>query len=263
MSGVAISILLFVGCFLFILSVIVRAKTAGKYEIKMIDLTLVLIPLLFWLIGTGKIQKFAVAGVEFETAAAFIGASEKSIETQVALTSTLNIEDVVQTVESSEKGGVSKIPKLIKNKTEALEFTLGHGGYWGPAIKTYFESLDAYAYLRYAIIYNKDGTLFGVFEAKYLLRYFRKKGVSAYHQFAEYLNRASELSLKDLPGFIPGKYAVSSTDNKRFVLETMEDLRRESLPVVDSNKRFLGMVDRTQLTASLIIDVAKKLESIK
>lgn len=164
------------------------------------------------------------------------------------------------------KGGVDRIPKLIERKTEALEFRLGHGGYWGPAIQMYFESLDAYAFLRYAIIHHKDGTLFGVFEAKYLLRYFREQGENAYHSFARHLNKPSEQSLqrlKDLPGFISGEYAVTSDANKRSVLEEMEKLKRDTLPVVDSNRRFVGMVDRTQLTASLIIDVAKKLEGIK
>jgi CBS domain-containing protein len=266
MSGIAISILLLAGCVLFILSVFVRAKTGGKYEIKMIDLALVLIPLLFWLIGTGKIQRFAVGGVEFETAQAFIGASEEPIESQVALTSALSIEDVVQTVERGAKARVAQIPILIKKKTEALEFRLGHGGYWGPAIQKYFESLDAYAFLRYAIIHHQDGTLFGVFEAKDLLRYFRKQGERAYHSFAEYLNNPNERSLqrlKDLPGFIPGEFAVTSNANKRSVLEEMEKLKRDTLPVVNSNKQFVGIVERTQLTASLIIDVAKKLESIK
>jgi hypothetical protein len=266
MSGITISILLLAGCGLFILSVWVRAKTGSKYEIKISDIALVLIPLLFWLIGTGKIQKFAVGGVEFETAQAFIVASEEPIESQVALKSPLSIEDVVQTPERDVKGAVSQIPRLIKKKTEALEFRLGHGGYWGPAIKEYFESLDAYAFLRYAIIYSQDGTLFGVFEAKDLLRYFREKGGKAYHSFAEYLNNPNERyvqRLKDLPGFIPGEFAVTSDANKRFVLEQMEKLKRDTLPVVDSNRRFVGMVERTQLTASLIIDVAKKLESIK
>lgn len=266
MSSIAMSILLLAGGVLFILSVFVRVKTGGKYEIKMIDLSLVLIPLLLWLIGTGKIQKFAVGGVEFETAQAFIGASEEPIESQVALTLALSIEDVVQTVEGGAKGDVAQIPRLIKSKTEALEFRLGHGGYWGPAIQKYFESLDAYAFLRYAIIHYQDGTLFGVFEAKDLLRYFRGQGESAYHTFARYLNKPNEQSLqrlKDLPGFIPGEYAVTSSANKRSVLEEMEKLKRGTLPVINSNRQFVGIVDRAQLTASLIIDVAKKLESIK
>jgi hypothetical protein len=266
MSAGAISILIFAGFALFIISVLVRVKTGGKYEIKMIDLTLVLIPLFLWLIITGKIQKFAVGGVEFETAQAFIGATEAPIESQVAMALPLGIEDVVETVEREEKAGVSQIPRLIRKKTEALEFRLGHGGYWGPAIQKYFESLDANSFLRYAIIYHKDYTLFGVFDAKELLHYFREKGEDSYHSFARYLNNPNDNSLqmlKDLPGFIPGKYAVTPGANKRSVLEEMERLKMGTLPVVDSNGRFVGMVDRPQLTASLIIDVAKKLEGIK
>jgi hypothetical protein len=261
-----ISILLLVGCVLFIASVIVRAKSEGKYEIKVIDLGLALLPVSFWLVGTGKIQKLNVGGVELETAQAFLGASEQPIGSQVALTSPLSIEDVVQTVERGGKADEAQIPRLIKKKTEALEFRLGHGGYWGPAVQTYFESLDAHTFFRYAIIYYQDGTLFGVFEAKYLLGYFREQGRSAYQMFAEQLNQPSEQSLqrlKALPGFIPGEYAVTSIADKRSVLEKMEDLKRDTLPVVDSNRRFVGMVERTQLTASLILDVTKKLDTME
>lgn len=266
MNSVTTSILLIAGGVLFILSVLVRVRTGGKYEIKMIDLSLILIPLLFWLIGTGKIKKFAFGGLEIETAQAFIGASEEPIELQVSLTSALNIEDVIEAVERSRKGDVNQIPRLIKSKTEALEFRLGHGGYWGPAIQEYFESLDAFAYLRYAIIEYQDGTLFGIFEAKEVLRYFREQGESVYHTFATYLNNPDEQNiqrLKDLPGFIPGEYAVTSSDNKQSVLEEMEKLRRGTLPVIDSRRQFVGIINREQLTASLIIDVAKKLENIK
>ncbi len=68
--------------------------------------------------------------------------------------------------------------------------------------------------------------------------------------------------LRNLPGFVPGEYAVTPTANKRFVLEKMEERNVETLPVVDSQKRFVGMVERTRLTASLIIEVAEKLEGI-
>jgi len=266
MSSIAIIILLLSGLVLFFFSMVLRAKSGGKYEIKTIDLVLVLVPLFLWLIGTGKVQKFAVGGVEFETAEAFIGASEKPIEAQVARTTPVTIDDVVHTVERAMKAGVDRIPRLIERKTEALEFRLGHGGYWGPAIQKYFESLGAYTFLRYAIIHYQDGTLFGVYDAGALIDYFRIQGSSAYQSFARYLNKADKKAikaLKGLPGFIPGEYAVSSESNKRFVLQEMEKLSSEILPVVDSKRQFIGMVERARLTASLIIDVAAKLEKIR
>lgn len=132
----------------------------------------------------------------------------------------VGIEDVVQVVERGSKEGVDQIPELIKRKTETLEFRLGHGDCRGPVIQEYFESLDAYAYLRYAIVYYRDGTLFGIFNARDLLRYLRDRS-DAYRDFAEYLNNADEDSLQalcDLPGFISGEYRVTATSNKRFRL---------------------------------------------
>lgn len=263
MSTLIIILLLMAGCLLSVLSLALRARSGGKYEIRMIDLVLVLLPLLFWLVGAGKIQKIAFGGVEIETAQAFVNASKASIKSQVALTKPLSISDVVHTVEPASKGGVERIPQLIERKTEALEFQLGHGGYWGPAIKTYFDSLEAYAFLRYAIIYNPDGTLFGVYIARDLLRYFRRKGDSAYEGFARYLNsgdKAARNKLGGLPGFIPGSSALTTQTGKRKALEMMAAERRDVLPVVDAKRRIVGMVERSQLIASLIIEVSKSLE---
>lgn len=266
MSGTAITVLLLAGLTLFILSIAVRSKTGSKYEIKGIDLALILVPFFVWLLVTGRIERIAIGGVEVEVAEAFIDATSAPIESQVARTSPLTIDDVVETVERGMKGGPDRIPRLIERKTEALDFRLGHGGYWGPAIQEYFDSLGAYTFLRYAIIHRQDGTLFGVYDARDLIDYFRGRGASAYESFAGYLNKADERALKalkGLPGFIPGEYAVTSESNKRSVLQEMEKRNIEVLPVVDSKSRFIGMVERTRLTASLIIDVATKLEKVR
>ena len=48
--------------------------------------------------------------------------------------------------------------------------------------------------------------------------------------------------------------------SKRKVLKQMDSLKVESLPLVDAQGGFLGTVDRSELTASLILDVADRLE---
>ncbi len=266
MKSLPVGLLILFGGLLLLLSLVLRVKSGGKYEIKVIDLTLVLIPLFFWLFATGKIKKMTVGGVEVETAQAFVEAAEVPIESQVTLRTASSIEDVVETVEMDTKAGVEKIPELIKNKVEALEFRLGHGGYWGPAIETYFESLGAHSFLRYAVIHDEDGTLFGVYSAKDLLLYFQNRGGRPYDDFARQLNQASSDSreeLEELPGFIPGGNAVEVSANKRRVLARMEELKSGTLPVVDADRQFVGMVDRAQVTASLIMDVADKLEDLE
>jgi CBS-domain-containing membrane protein len=40
----------------------------------------------------------------------------------------------------------------------------------------------------------------------------------------------------------------------------MESMNVDTLPVVNKDKRFVGIVNRSRLTASLIIDVANELK---
>jgi Mg/Co/Ni transporter MgtE len=67
-------------------------------------------------------------------------------------------------------------------------------------------------------------------------------------------------SLKRLPGFEGAEMAVSQSADKKQALQMMEKRNVENLPVVNEEKRFAGIVDRSRLTASLIIDVANELK---
>ena len=97
------------------------------------DLVLVLIPVVLWLFGTGKITKFNVAGVEIELAEAIKKAAARPITYQNCRNPKGWVNEIMRNIEMSQKMGVEQIPELIKKKTEALEFMLGFGGYWGPA----------------------------------------------------------------------------------------------------------------------------------
>lgn len=63
-----------------------------------------------------------------------------------------------------------------------------------------------------------------------------------------------------LPGFIGLQHALNKQTDKRQALQQMEALNMDTLPVVQVNERFAGIVDRSRLTASLLIDVANNLE---
>lgn len=254
------------GLLLAVVSVIIGARTGDKYEIRTVHLVLLLLPVFLWLFGTGKITKLNIAGVEVEAAAeAFVRAAGKPIpftpETRESL-----VDDVSRTVEMARKTGVDEIPRLIKKKTEALEFQLGHGGYWGPAIQKYFETLSGTGFLRYVLIYHdRERKLFGAYNAQLLLVSLQNQGEMGYRLFAEYLNKgdqASEEALKALSGFVSVADAVTRRSNKRMALETMERLNSDFLPVVDEQQRFLGVVDRSRVTASLIIAVTSAMEEL-
>lgn len=256
-------VLLLMGLGLLVIAVLARARYGDKYELKTIDLVLIIIPLLFALLIGGKLQMLEAFGVKADFSKLFADAADTNIEHQVEKTSSPGVDEVVHMLAMAAKGGVQKIPKLVENKTEALIFRLGHGGYYGPAIQQYFDALYASSYLQYLIILNDKGKLFGIYDALDLAVYFRTEGERAYRDFARWLNQPSDSSqgsLSRLPGFISADQAVARKLSKRDVLKRMEGLRVDNLPVIDEDGFFVGTVERSQLTASLILEVSDRLE---
>ena len=256
-------ILLLFGLGLLVIAVLLRTHFGEKYELKTIDLVLIIIPLLFVLLISGKLKVLDAFGVKADFSELFVDAASTNIELQVMDMSSSRVDEVVEILGMETKGPVSKIPELIEKKTEALIFRLGHGGYIGHAIQEYFDALYASSYLQYLIILNENNKLFGVYDAMDIAVNFRTNGTKAYKNFAKWLNQPSEssrLALTRLPGFISADQSVSGETSKREVLKRMDDLRVNSLPVVDQDGFFIGTVERSQLTASLILEVADRLE---
>lgn len=256
--------LLIVGLGLLIAAVYLRAKYGDNFEIKPIDLVLIILPLLIVLLVSGKLKVLDAFGVKADFSELFADAAKTDINRQIIDTRQLNVSEIVETPEMATKGGVRDIPKLLDKKTEALVFQLGHGGYYGPAIKEYIIKLYASSYLKYFIILDQEGKLFGIYDVKIITVHLFSERSQAYDEFAKLLNRPTDDSLKklaQLPGFISKKQAVDKTMSKRDVLVRMDALHVDSLPVVNDRGSFLGTVERSQLTASLILDVVEKLDT--
>jgi len=254
--------LLLLGVALLAVAVFARGRYGDKYELKTIDLILIILPLLFMLLISGNLQVLEGFGVKADFSKLFSDAADTNIVYKEAEPGSPGVDEVVHMLETSGKSGVQQIPKLLENKTEALRFRLGHGGYYGPAIRQYFDALYASSYLQYLIILDDKGKLFGIYDALDLTVYFRTKGEQAYRNFARWLNRPDNSSLQELtrlPGFVGAGQAVARKSSKREVLKRMEELHEDSLPVVDKDGFFVGTVERSQLTASLILDVTDRL----
>ena len=208
MNKTQIITLLLVGVGLLVVSVLVRVLSQGKYEIKTIDLVLIVIPLLFVALATGKLRGLDLFGVKADLSELWATAADTHIEQQVSKVPVSPVDDAVEMIETAEKRGVDEIPRLIEQRTQALAFRLGMGGYYGPAIKKYFDDLYGSSYLRYVVINHSDGTLFGMYDAADLLAYLRTLGDAGYHTFETMLNqgdaRAQEW-LARLPGFVIGR----------------------------------------------------------
>lgn len=253
--------LLAAGGVLLVASLLLRVASGGRYEIKPTDLVWLVVPLLVVGVATGKVRGLDMFGVKADLSSLFAQAADAKIAPQLGKAPPATVQDAVQTVEMAAKGGVQDIGRLIARKVEALEFRLGQGGYYGPAIRAYFEALSGTSQLRVVVISAPDGSLYGVYTAAELIGALRVGGEQGYAQFEQMLNAGAGAELARLPGFIKAEDALAVTATKREALARMEALGVDLLPVRDAQGRFAGTVGRAKLTASLILAVTQKLEA--
>jgi len=254
--------LLLIGVGLLVSSVLLRVFSKGKYEIKTIDLVFIIVPLLFVGLATGHIRGLDFLGVKADLSELWAEAADTPIEQQVSTVPVSPVDDAIEMIETAVKSRVHEIPSLIEQRTQALAFSLGMGGYDERAIKKYFDDLYGSSYLRYVLINHSDGTLYGMYDAADLIAYLRTLGEDGYKKFEIMLNQGDEQAkdwLARLPGFVSLEKAVTAETSKRDALQAMEEFKLDSLPVSDSAGRFIGTVERAKLTTNLILAVTKKL----
>ena len=246
-------LLIGLGIFISVLTLLVtlRVRSGNRLEVKNTEIILSLIPVVFFLLFTGRIDSLEIGQLKIESA--FMEASRSPIAPQITELRGLPVTPV----RATRKGSVSKIPRLIESRAQALRFRMGHGGYWGPAIQDYLVELSAHPYLRFVVINRGDGTLWGVVPSEDLVATLESRTGLTYERFAAWLNSESEEAPKALRTVILAKEALTDASDKSEALGRMEDLNLEFLPVVNKKNRFVGIVERSRLTASLIIDVAQ------
>lgn len=259
-----IMVLLAVGVLLVAVSILMRVRTAGKYEIRSIDLVFLIVPLMVVALVTGKIKGFDFFGVKADFSELLAAVAQAGIKDQIRYNEQLSVEDAAETVEMVGKGDVQESRVLIERRISALKFSLGHGGYKAREIKKYFEKMSDSSYLRVVVVNEPpDDKLFGIYDADKLIDYLRVAGDPAYAQFQQLLNSnsaANRAQLRKLPGFVGVESAVTSSTSKRDALKRMEDLAIDRLPVVNKDGFFMGTVGRARLTANLLLAVTETLE---
>jgi len=235
---------------IIVFMIALRATVGERFDVKNSDILLALIPIAIWLVLTGKVKVIEFGGFKIE--AAFIEASKTPIATQIT-------KLPVEPVRMDPKGGIGELPRFMRSKTEALVFQLRHGGYYGPAIHEYLSQLTKLPFFKYIVINQPDGTFAGLANAHEVFSAFSADG-ERYDQLARWLNESDLTSLARLPGFILAKDAVQDNTDKRTALERLEALHVEALPVMNQERRLAGVIERSRVVASLILEVARKVE---
>jgi hypothetical protein len=150
-----------IAAFVLILGLLILLRAINsKFEVRPTDIVVAILPVVIFLLVTGKIGKVAFGGVTIETA--FVNASTSVIASQVTPLTGLPSEPI----QIDAKLGIEEIPRLIERKTQGLLFRLGLSGYYGPAIREYFILLSKQPFLRYVILEDPDKSFFAMADAR-------------------------------------------------------------------------------------------------
>jgi CBS domain-containing protein len=243
-----------------IAAVAIRSMSDKRVEITLTDAMIAATTAVLVLLVAGRISKFGLSaqGLTVETAKqAILAAAGRPIDQQVKLP--------LRSVDIAPKLDVGQIPILVARQIEALEFFLGGKpvSYQGNDVQQYLEILTKHTFFQYVIILEPDGHLFGMIDARQLLSRLQQGDGLTFANFAALINNNTSdgrTKLRALRGMVPRTAAVTQQTDKREVLAKMEELRLDWLPVIGADGTCRGVVERSRLTASLILDVTDHLK---
>jgi hypothetical protein len=232
--------------------VAVRSFSAGRVEIKLNDAIIAAIAALLTLIVTDRIDKVGVGteGVTFEIKRAILTASGRPVSVTAL---------PVEPVEAAFKGGESQIQEFVNKKVPALAFVLGSGDYSPTLTQKYLETLTKYPFFRFVVVLNPNSTLFGLFDARKLLQQLEGPPSTFDSSFTTPLNAGNGPEIAKLPGFVAATAGITRKSDKRDALQRLEEQGSDWLPVLKDGK-LDGVVELSQLTASIILDVTNQLK---
>jgi hypothetical protein len=246
-AGVAIAV--------FVIAVGLPLWSGKNLEIKLDYALTAAVAAAICLLLTGQINKLVLGkeGVTIEIKKAILRSANAPIKEQV-------VEVPVTPIEEAEKMGVGQIDLLISRRIKALDFVVGSERYTRQAVRTYLEKLSDFDDFRFVILLKSDRTFLGIIDARKLLGVLRDpRGEVSFDQFTTIVNQGDRASLAKFPGLIPVEKALDEKSDKREALQKMEDEHLDWIPVVDK-MQFKGIVERSRLLASMILDVTSRLE---
>ncbi len=207
-------------------------------------------PVLLWLLLTGRIAGLKAFGIEFK--AAIRQASRRAIKPDP-------IE--FEHIDSDIKGSREKIPTFVRQKITALTFIVGKKSYYETSVmRDYLDDLRRHSFFRWITFVAEDGRFIGLFPAESFQQF-------ATHNWFDWMRDRTESGydlikariesgdLSDFPGLIGSALALSVSDSKGKALEKFTKTDANFLPVLSEDGKLVGVVNRGKLNSEVIQSV--------
>jgi hypothetical protein len=220
------------------------SNSGHKYETNWILISI--LPVLFYLFFSGRLASFKAFGVELKTA--IQRASNQKI--------TIDQEIDYEAVNPEPKEDESLIPKYINQRVSAISFRLGQRDYYTvSAIKQYLQRLLCYPFLRYVVFVR--GHEFGALIRARDLYLFGIIGEGEDSGFQRIKKAIEDDDVRSVPGIVEAMVALKTTNTRRQALERFESTGVDELPVIASDGKLLGTVNRGKLQSEVLASIVR------
>ncbi|MBK9929575.1 MAG: CBS domain-containing protein [Saprospiraceae bacterium] len=241
-------------CFIVLLILIIylKSKFGNKFEIKNPDIILALLPIVIWLLLSGEISSLQVGDLKFETA--FKKAKNESISNQID-------KLPITVVRAESKASIFQIETILQSRPQALKFIVGNRNYYQEAISEYLMKLSR-STIKYVVFDNRDNRFLGLIPLVELNELISDQNQLTIDSLTSWLTTGNENKILSIKGILPSSISISENTTKQEALERMEKANSDLLPVIDKDSKLRGVVERSRLVASLLLDVSKSIDKL-
>jgi hypothetical protein len=224
-------------------------------EFSNTDVLIAAVVILLIGMGSGKIESFKAGDIEVKRA--IQDARKKDISSDLT-------KLPYSPLQTQLKGPKSGIPDFLKLGKGALTLRLGYDGYADSVIMDYLKGMGnamaSGAGPFYVVFVESGRTFWGMVKTYDLVRFMDAENIPASNVLSKQIRTKDTKKLEEIPGIILKNDVVLVGDDRLTALRKMDKSNNELLPVIDSDGQFVGTVERNRITASLMVNVAEKLD---
>ena len=223
------------------------AKHAIGIKEESVLVSLLLLPLLVYVILSGKIQELkAPGGIE----AKFSGLANQSVS--AASESVKPETDELQSVLKDSSMALDvKTQELDGSKPILMLMDLGNGRYDTEAALKYIEVLSQFRNFKFVVFLDKRKRFIGYMSAWAVKGLLQKRELG--DEFIDAVNRGLSAELTRYPGFETQTITTSWTNAN--ALQEMVRKNVEALVVIDGNRHIEGVVEREQILSLMMLSL--------
>jgi hypothetical protein len=227
----------------------VRKRFGQQFSITTIDLSISILPFVFWLLFSGKLNSLKVGDVSF-------GFLFEEVQAKKIEKSNITILDIRHTPVAL-KAGTGYIDNIVKEQKEALIFSLGYENYQEDAIEEYLRKLIGTT-IRYIVFQMEDtGEFIGIIDFNSLT--YQLLGVDSDEYsiswFADIIAKGNKSELEKLTGYISKENSVGINDSRAQALEKSVKINSEYLPFIDNVGKFVGIITQSRINSLILTDL--------